>query len=212
MARSSAKTDSKRSIRKQQQDWLREVMRITGHKASHLAQAGGVSNTTLTRFLNKEDYDGVLSPLTVSRIASAAGVPTPGTPAGPRDIHDEGDPCEAGSQPDFAEAIQQYLQGHPQQRAWRIKIETLLLAGVRAGDLLIVDESLQPQPGDVVTAQIEHGLGARTIFRLWQPPMLLGAATDPAAVKPEIVDGDRVRITGVMVALLRTRQGAVVRE
>jgi SOS-response transcriptional repressor LexA len=204
MPRNAAKTGSKQTIRQQQRDWLREVMRITNRKASQLAVDGGVSDTTLTRFLNKDDYDGILSPLTISRIAEAVGIPPPGaSPA--RGFHDEGEPYLAGPNDEHAEAVRQYLGTGVNRTGWRIRSDALQLAGVRAGDLLIVDETLTPKSGDIVVAQIEHGIGASTVFRLFQPPMLIGAAADPTLIKPEIVDGERVRIVGVMIALLRGR-------
>lgn len=57
----------------------------------------------------------------------------------------------------------------------------------------------------MVCAQIESGFGARTIFRLYRPPMLVAASVDPMAPKPEIIDGERVRVVGVMIGLVRAR-------
>jgi SOS-response transcriptional repressor LexA len=86
-----------------------------------------------------------------------------------------------------------------------MRSDLLQLAGVRAGDVLIVDMSLAPRDGDVVVAQQEIGAGARTLIRLWQQPNLVAAALDPTAARPLAVDGETIRIAGVMTDLLRCR-------
>lgn len=203
------KRDTKEAIRAAQRDWLREVLRKTGETASQLAKEVGVSDTTLTRFLNKEDYSGTLAPVTIARIAEHAGVNTPGAGAqpAPRGFREDGAPWagpEAGD--GLGGVIAALLRHRPDAHPWVMKSDALALEGVRPGDIMIIDMVETPRAGEVVCAQIEQGLGAVTVFRVYRPPYLVAAAYDPTAYPPEIVDGERVRIAGVMTDMLRGRK------
>ena len=198
------RTEIKDGIRREQRDWLRRVIAESGMKASAFARRAGVSDTTLTRFLNDDQYEGALTPMTMAKlqayVAEAAPPATGATAAGA--------PVEAEIwTPDGnrEEAVRALIAGRPSAYPFRLSTDAMHLAGLRSGDLAIVDMAELPRAGDVVCAQIEIGMGARTIFRLFQPPYLIAAANDPAAYRPEIVDGERVRIAGVVTESLRWR-------
>ena len=70
---------------------------------------------------------------------------------------------------------------------------------------MIVDQAVTPRDGDVVCAQVEQELGAQTIFRLYRRPWLVTAGLDPMGPRPDFVDGERVRVVGVMTGLVRAR-------
>lgn len=204
LAKREPRTHIKDGIRREQRDWLRRVVSESGLKPSAFARKAGVSDTTLTRFLNDEGYEGALTPITMAKLqafveqaappatgAMAAGAPLEAAPWTPDDAH--------------GAAVQALIAGRVDARPFRVETDALHLAGLRVGDLAIVDMRETPRAGDMVCAQIEIGMGARTVFRLFQPPYLVAAANDPTAYRPEIVDGERVRIAGVVTESLRWR-------
>lgn len=92
---------------------------------------------------------------------------------------------------------------------WTVTTRALELAGVLPGDLAEFDFALAPRPGDVVIAQVYGGDGsARTVLRLWRPPVLLVATAD-AAIDPQPIPldetGAAVNVRGPMIRLLRER-------
>lgn len=52
--------------------FLNELLRATGWKPTRLAKAAGVSHTTLTRFLNKQDFKSTISLRTLDAVRTAA--------------------------------------------------------------------------------------------------------------------------------------------
>jgi hypothetical protein len=209
---SKPKTDTKEAIRRQQRAWLEEVLEATGKTASRLADDIGIHDTTLTRFLNNPDYRGIISPMTIARIAEHTGFPPPGMvqsiaqPSAAMGFREDAVRYELTEETKPSRALLLTLmEGRPNASAWLIKTDALLLAGVRPGDLAVIDMAVPPRDGDVVIAQIEQGTGARTVFRIFKAPNLIGATFDPTAIRPEPVDGERVRIAGVMTELVRRR-------
>ena len=202
--------DAKANLREQQKLWLLNILQIMDVSASRLANETGLSDTTLTRFL-KPDHDGLLSADTINQIASYAGVPHPsGTEQTSAKVQhlreEEGAPYRAGDEEGMGRAlIASALKGNLNAHAWTMKSNVLALAGIRSGDVLIFDRATEAKNGDIVCAQVEIGRGARTIFRMYQAPNLVGAGFDPLAVRPLQVDGEAIRIAGVMTALIRTR-------
>ena len=201
------KTLAKDSIRAEQIAWLDRVVETTGLSLSRIATDIGMGDTTLTRFRNSKTYQGLLSQMTVQQVSDLSGIPGPGvsTLSTPRGLREDGARYQSESTSVPHTAVNALLRGRPNARPWVMKSDVLTLAGIRPGDILIIDQSLEARDGDIVCAQIEVGLGARTVFRLYQRPNLIGASFDPSAIRPEIVDGSRVRIVGPMTDLLRHR-------
>ncbi len=206
-----ARSAAQQAIQDAQRAWLAEVVQQTGLSPTQLARRVGVSDTTLSRFLNNVDYRGVLNPLTVQQISEFAGVAGPGAALAPdttgsvRSFREEGRPFLAEPGDPRQRAVEALIGGRKSAFAWVMRTDILALAGVRSGDVLIVDQAVPAHDGDVVCAQIERGLGATTVFRIYQAPNLVAAAFDALAARPEPVDGRRVRIAGVMTDLVRGR-------
>lgn len=194
------RSQTKTAIRRQQQDWLRQVIADTGLSASRIAKLAGVSDTTLTRFLNDDSYEGALTPLTLARIQEITGKAAPGAPTG---FAEDAEPWSGDDE--TASALAALVGGRANAHAMTLRAESLMMVGYRPGDILIVDMAATPRAGDVVCAQIEQGVGARTVFRVYQPPMLVAAGVDPLAARPDLIDGERVRIAGVVTDALRRR-------
>ena len=91
--------------------------------------------------------------------------------------------------------------------AWIIRSRALDLAGLLPGDVAIVDLNAAPEADDTVCAQIYDWRAAEavTVFRLYDPPYLVAASTDPQFRRPQLVDDDRVSIKGAVVASFRRR-------
>ena len=95
--------------------------------------------------------------------------------------------------------------GHPHAMVCRAGGRAMDLAGVLAGDFLILDPELDPAPGDIVVAQIydDEAGNAETVIRAHQPPNLVPRSTDPRATVHSL--GDNVRIVGVVTVVWRRR-------
>jgi SOS-response transcriptional repressor LexA len=209
LARRLPKTDTREAIRNAQRQWLQTAVRARGESASQIAKAAGVSDTTVTRFLNNPNYQGVLNPLTVQRISEYTGIAGPGADEGQapmRSFREEAVPYVAeGDAPARTGAVAALLAGRPHAYAMVMQSTALELAGVRPGDIMIIDPLVAPADGDVVCAQLEEGMGATTVYRIFQMPNLVGASFDPRAVRPESINGTTRRIVGVMTDLVRRR-------
>jgi SOS-response transcriptional repressor LexA len=208
LARRQPKTDTREAIRNAQRQWLQTAVRARGESASQIAKAAGVSDTTVTRFLNNPNYQGVLNPLTVQRISEYTGIAGPGADdaqAPMRSFREEAVPYAAEPGDKHGDAVASLLAGRPHAYAMVMRSTALELAGVRPGDIMVIDPLVQPMDGDVVCAQIEEGMGATTVYRIFQMPNLVGASFDPRAVRPESINGTTRRIVGVMTDLVRRR-------
>jgi SOS-response transcriptional repressor LexA len=203
----SAKTHTREAIRRAQREWLQAAVRARGESPSQIAKAAGVSDTTVTRFLNNPAYEGVLNPLTVQRISEYTGIAGPGAEEVERPMRgfrEEAVPFLAEGD-DQATAVAALIAGRPHAYAMVMRSTALELAGVKPGDVMIIDPLVIPMDGDVVCAQLEEGMGATTVYRIFQMPNIVGAAFDPRAVRPESINGTTRRIVGVMTDLVRKR-------
>lgn len=208
MARRQPKTDTREAIRHAQRQWLETAVRARGESASQIAKAAGVSDTTVTRFLNNPNYQGLLNPLTVQRISEYTGIAGPGAEEGAqpmRSFREEAMPFRAEAGDKHADAVTALIGSRTHAYAMVMKSTALELAGVRPGDIMIIDPLVPPADGDVVCAQLEEGMGAMTVFRIFQMPNIVGASFDPRAVRPETINGTTRRIIGVMTDLVRRR-------
>lgn len=202
------RTDAKKNIQDRQRIWLLEVLDKVKLKPSPFAIGAGVSDTTITRLLNDKSYAGTLAPETIERIKDTYKVPGPEEFASSRrstliglseavrfDIRREG-----GA---LAGIVQAILRGRTDVDAWRLKTEALENAGYLPGDIVFVEQLREDQharPQDAVCSQVvdyQHG-AAETVWRVYDPPFLVAAAHDRTAYKPILVDGDRVKIAGVI--------------
>lgn len=199
-----SRTAERSIIQRELQEWLQDILKRNAWSAYKLAKLAGIAPTSITRLLNDPAYNGLLSTPTITAIEKVAGVPAPSATA-TAGFTDQVAPYQASGDSDADRAVQALLADDPNRSAWRIFDSALTLAGQKPGDIAVVDTSEAPRAGDVVLAQIERANGARTVFRLYAPPMLIGATMDPTEIQPELVDGTRVRIAGVRIAMLRIR-------
>ena len=69
-------------------------------------------------------------------------------------------------------------------------------AGIRDGDLLVVDRAMRPDLGKIVVAEIEGGLAVKTLARVNGEPYLV---SESPAFRPIPIDPDAgVTIWGVV--------------
>lgn len=185
--------------------WLREVMQITGLKATPLAQKAGLAPSTIIRALDPNG-PGYMSTRSIEKIVETFGVPPPGAAlARPRGFA-ESEVEQLSDAPSFADP-----RPTPDRGVWRIHSRALDLSGYVPGDLVLADATVEPQPFDVVCAQVynfERG-SAETVLRLYDPPYLVTHSSDPACYrKPLLVDNERVVIWGTVIRTVRERSAA----
>lgn len=104
------------------------------------------------------------------------------------------------------DAIANILGKRPGVDVWRVHNDSMLLAGYKVGDYILVDTlaSELARSGDHVVAQIYQWANgtARTVFRKLLPPVLVSAAPqgpDDVAV----VDGNNVVVKGRVIGSWR---------
>jgi hypothetical protein len=199
---------TKKNIQDRQRNWLLEVLEKVQLKPSQLATSAGVSDTTITRLLNNKSYAGTLAPETIERIKDTYKVPGPeeytSSRRSPLIGLSEASRFDARRESsDLAAIVEAILRGRALVEAWRLKTQALESAGYLPGDLVFVEQLVsdqQAKPQDAVCAQVvdhQHG-SAQTVWRVYDPPFLVAAAQDRTAYKPLLVDGDRVKIAGVI--------------
>jgi hypothetical protein len=110
--------------------------------------------------------------------------------------------AEAKEVPTIAQALG---GGRPGVDVWRVRGQTMALAGLLAGDFMLVDthQAERVKPGDVVVAQLYNPRGATTVLRRYEPPVLVAASVDPTDGRVHVVDGLNVVIRGKVVASWR---------
>jgi len=198
--------------------WLTQTIERSGETATALARRAGVAQTTLTRFLNRED-SSMLGLRTITKLVHATGSAPPGlsiTPTAPQAVPraiglgeggPEAEPIDATNDLDepVERAVRALIAGRDAADAWRLHTSALENAGYLPGDLVIVDLNAHAEAGDVVCAQVYRWQAgtAETIFRIYEPPYLVAACRDPALRRPLVVDNDQVVIKGIVTHLLR---------
>ena len=221
MAKPVNRTEKKKNIQDRQRNWLLEVLDKVKLKPSPFAINAGVSDTTITRLLNDENYRGTLGPETIERIKDAYKVPGPEEYASSRRSPligmSEASRFELRREKgELSAIVEAILRGRPHVDAWRLKTQALENAGYLPGDIVFVEQlsaAQQAMPQDAVCAQVvdyQHG-AAETVWRVYDPPFLVAAAHDRTAYKPILVDGDRVKIAGVIRESFRPYSLSVTR-
>jgi SOS-response transcriptional repressor LexA len=215
--KSETRLAAKRGIQARQREWLQGIVKATGDTLSQIAAKAQVSDTTLSRIVNNPAYEGVLSAVTITRITGTYQLPGPEEYAGRRPMlggFAEAERFDADNDPDgITPLVQAMLGTRPMSDAWRLKTEALEQVGYLPGDVLIVDTTATPLPQDVVCAQVydwQRG-GAQTVWRVFDPPFLVGASRDRTAHKPLLVDNDRVIVKGVVDKMVRPHRLSATR-
>lgn len=198
--------------RDQTREWLRAVLQHLQCTPTELARRAGVAATTLTRFLNDEEFAFDLSRRTIELVSRAAGVQPMQKPGSRiRGVaSSEAQPYEKTPDLLLDGLVRKALDGRNGATPWVLRSRALENEGYMPGDVLIVSESEAPVPGDVVCAQVVDWRAGRdsTLFRVYEPPFILAASNDPKIRRPLPVDQENVRIIGVVISMLRTRRSA----
>lgn len=208
MSKGVNRSDTKKSIQARQRAWLSEVISAVKLKPSQFAIGAGVSDTTITRLLNNEKYSGTLGPETIERIKSTYKVPGPEEYASARrspliGLSEAERFAPRDENGELADIVAAIVNGRAHIEAWRLKTMALENVGYLPGDIVFVEnlpDHHQPRPQDAVCAQVvdyAHG-AAETVWRVFDPPFLVGAGHDRTAYKPILVDGERVKVVGVI--------------
>jgi transcriptional regulator with XRE-family HTH domain len=189
--------------------FIESVLARTGWSQSDLAHRAGLDPSTLSRFLSKGRDGHALRANTIQRIANASGIAF-----GESQLSESGGMAEGEAEPyDYTEhdgrsaAIRALCGNRANVDAWTLNSRAIEGAGYKPGDILLVGLSETPLAGDVVCAQVYDFAKdrAETIFRLYQPPALIGATSDPTLLKPYLISDSSVAIKGVVLHTLRSR-------
>ena len=192
-------------------EWLRSVVDKTGMPLTRIAKTLGIAPSTLTRPVSEGNAGtSTLHAATIEKISAFTGIagPEAETQAAarrPRGLAEEAAPFDS-SEPGLTAAVRAIVAGRNGVDPWTLRTRTLEAAGYLPGDVVILDMNPAPAAGDVVCAQVYDWAGgkAETVWRVYDPPVLIGAPFDVAArPKSLIVDNERVVIRGVVVGMIR---------
>lgn len=198
--------DKQAKLREGVREWLEMLVRRYDLSPRAMAIKADVAPSTIYRALEK-DGAFVMSTTILSKIAAALGEAVP----------DFGGDARAPAGMGFAEAEAAPYIGamtpfpvvpEAHQSIWRIANSALDLEGYKPGDFALVDMTIQPEPGDVVCAQVYNfeRRAPEAVLRLYHPPYLLTRSTDPRVdIRPLYIDGERVVVVGVVVRSTRER-------
>jgi transcriptional regulator with XRE-family HTH domain len=198
------------NARRKQIAWLRAILDETGWNQSELARRAGISHAAISKFLKDSDNAAELATATVGKIHAISPIPhyenvRGAMPAGFDER--EAEPFDGDMDNDAAisRAVAAIKGGSNHVEPWVLRTDAIENAGYRSGDILFVDFSAQPKPGDVVCAQIyDNQGGAETAFRLYHKPFLVASSNSPRHLAPTLID-QRVDVRGVVIASLRPR-------
>lgn len=196
----------------EQRAWLKGVLAKTALAPTALAQKAGLSQPTLTRFLNDPEATHALSARTIAAVERASGMrygPDP-RPTGFRES--EAAPFDVRKSPKGLDFVAQSIGAANGIDPWVLRSRALEGAGYLPGDVLIVDLNSDPKGGDVVCAQVYDWARSRaeTVFRIYEPPYLVAATLDEALRRPFPVDNNTVFVKGVVITMIRLRQSRAV--
>jgi transcriptional regulator with XRE-family HTH domain len=189
--------------------FLLRVLATTGLTQTQLAHRAGLDPSTLSRFLTEGREGHTLRASTLRKIEQATGVPLDETAGVPN--HGFAESEAAPLVVDTASPLQRIVAILAASGAnidpWTLHSPALEGAGYRRGDILLVSLGETPASGDIVCAQIYDWAKGRaeTVFRMFQPPYLVAATSDPAFLRPHLVEDGKVVIKGVVVHSIRSR-------
>lgn len=190
--------------------WIDWLIARTGLSDAALAEQAGLSKNYLYR---KRGDGTVLHPAKIQQLCDHYKVPGPDTyqmpgAAGLSGEADRFDPTSDAIDTLTRQMVAMALNDRPGAEAWVLRTRALETAGYQIGDILISDRAAAPLPGDPVIATVyDRRAGAtETIFRLFLPPYLLAASTDPANRTPILIDNERTIVAGAITQSFRGRR------
>ncbi|HVV91849.1 MAG TPA: hypothetical protein VHD15_00375 [Hyphomicrobiales bacterium] len=201
------KSDNRRQIQEMHRAWLEQIRAATNLPLTRIAAEAGLAESTLTRLFSRT-YTGTLHALTIEALKRRFQVPGPDQAAQTGLRETEATPYVADESEASDHAVHALLGARPAADPWVLRTRALDLAGYLPGDIVVLDLNATPRHGDVVCAQIYdfERMRAETIWRIYEPPFLLAASTDPSFRRP--VSDTSVSIKGVVVAAFRRRRAA----
>lgn len=218
----TAKSKSKKQLqadeRALQTEWTLWLEDFLAPKTlSEIAREAAVASNTLTRRLDP-DYPGLLNPLTIRMICNHWRVPGPDGFKLWRGMREEirSFDYQARSVDGAVRAIiATLLDGRPNASPKLVETTALEGVGLLQGDIIIVEQGLEPASGDVVVANIydEDRGAATTVVRVYRKAGALGfllpPPTDPTG-EAHLVDGNLTRITSVVTQSFRPQARAAI--
>lgn len=190
--------------------WVDWLLARTGKTDASLAKDAGLN----VNYLYRKRADGtVLGATQIRMLAEHYELPGPDNYLlpGASGFSDEGVAYDAslpGHDPVLKQMIEIALKGRANAAPWVLKTRALESAGFLPGDILISDQSVQPNASDPVVAQVYdlRSGTAETVFRILESPYLVAASSDPALRKPLLVDNERVIVLGTITQSFRARR------
>lgn len=186
--------------RESQREFIDQLVKKTGLSLRGLAQGAGFSSSTLTRFMNEPDHDGLLSTHTLQKLYDKYHVQW----HAPSMVEEEPERL-----PMVPDGVLKSLKAlGPEARLHRQRDKTMEGRGLFQGDVAVVNESVKPAAGDLVLAEVAHQ-GAQRAYRtvrLYMPPFLVTTPLDPRLtddLRPLTVDEVTVKILGVVSGIVR---------
>ena len=193
------------TLRDQQLAWLDHIRSSTGITLTELARLAGLTPSTLTRFRSSNDTGHSLTATTVRKLEGASGVPAYETGLRPRLSAVESqelEPFQADAINPHERLLADSIRGRDELALWRVNSDVLGAVGFAPGSVLLVDGTAKPRNGDAVLARRQDPARGtvETMLRVWRAPYLLSAYSTGEPLVPELVDHDRVTISGVVIA------------
>lgn len=182
-------------------DWLTTNLKRRGLTQNQLAHESGVPVSTINRIANQKAKTRP-DPETLEALASFFGEDPPFI---------SGSSVAAGRSfvsPEATRQAQSPRDAGNSIETWTLHTNVLEAAGYQPGDVLFVDVSANPADADLVCATIHNFKTGRveTVFRFYYAlpvPILVASSLDPQHRRPILVDGERVRLHGVVRQMRR---------
>lgn len=193
--------------------WLSFVERATRLSLAQVEKQSGIGHSTLSR-IRRPGTMHHLSERAYGPVSRRFNIPGPlefENAATPRALETSGFREEAvlfafETGDTRATAARALIAGRNNTHAWTISSDVLKRAGVLPGDVLIIEGGRQPQPGNIVCAQVYDrvgGLHADTVMRVYRPGWLMPASDDTIGWPPIKMAEGEVAVMGVMTHLIR---------
>lgn len=204
------RSDTKQLQRARQKAYVAEVLDATGVSKTALGKAIGAGEGTITQFLDDDRHQGTLDGGLLQALVDWSGIPYPAIEPQVkfRGFREDAVPYHAGpAKAGRVDIVRALIGDRADAHGWVMKVD-LPGANVKAGDVVIVDQAVEPVDGDLVCCQFEEGMAATTVFRIFTEPFLMSAQANAAADKPELRNSTTRRVVGVVTNVLRNRAAA----
>lgn len=206
-------------------NWFKARQKKVGVTAEDIAQRMGRNRSAVSHIYNgdrrmslewAQAFADVLQ-VSVDEVLARAGViesqdGTPKRTTGQKpNGFEEADAAPFTPKPGQADQIATIARAMGGERpgvdVWQVKTNALELNGYMPGDFILVDtnQSEMCKPGDFAVAQVYNWQTgtAETVFRRFEPPVLVSACTDKSLRGVFVVDQNNVSIRGKIIASWR---------